>query len=135
VDGNDPLPVYDEVRAARARAVAGEGPTLIEVMTYRRKGHAEHDMQKYVPDGEIAAWETRDPVDRYERYLAAEETASRDELAAVGAEITEYLEAEIDAALASPLPESGVALESVYAFPPRAWDFLAPYRAPKGEDA
>jgi TPP-dependent pyruvate/acetoin dehydrogenase alpha subunit len=135
VDGNDPLPVYDEVRRARARAVAGEGPTLIEVMTYRRKGHAEHDMQKYVPEGEIASWEARDPIDRYERYLTAEGTASRDELAEAGKEVAEYLEAEIDAALASPLPPGEIALENVYAFPPRAEDFLAPYRDAKGDEA
>jgi pyruvate dehydrogenase E1 component alpha subunit/2-oxoisovalerate dehydrogenase E1 component alpha subunit len=135
VDGNDPLPVYDEVRRARERATAGMGPTLIEVMTYRRKGHAEHDMQKYVPDGEIAAWEARDPIERYERTLTAEGTASRDELAEVGREVHEYLEAEIDAALASPLPSEAVALESVYASPARAEDSLAPYRDAKGDRA
>src|SRR5687768_14580887 len=52
-DGNDVLAVYDVTREAVDRARRGEGVTLIELMTYRRKGHAEHDNQSYVPPGEI----------------------------------------------------------------------------------
>jgi pyruvate dehydrogenase E1 component alpha subunit/2-oxoisovalerate dehydrogenase E1 component alpha subunit len=51
------LEVYQVTRTAVDRARAGEGVTLIELMTYRRKGHAEHDNQSYVPPGEIEAWE------------------------------------------------------------------------------
>ncbi len=132
VDGNDPLAVYDAVRAARARAVAGEGPTLVEVTTYRRKGHAEHDTQKYVPPGEIEAWaEHNDPVDRFTAFLLEAGHATRESLDLMDAEIRAELEAEVDAAQASPLPEPEVALENVFADPPRAADTLAPYR---GED-
>jgi pyruvate dehydrogenase E1 component alpha subunit/2-oxoisovalerate dehydrogenase E1 component alpha subunit len=128
VDGNDPLPVYDAVREARSRGIAGEGPSLIEVLTYRRKGHAEHDMQKYVPEGEIEAWEKKDPVDLYEKNLIAGGYASRKDIDAVGEEVKKHLEEEIDAAMASPMPEPGIALEDVYAVPSRAEDVLAPYR-------
>ena len=128
VDGNDPLAVYDSVRAARARAVGGDGPSLIEVMTYRRKGHAEHDMQKYVPEGEIEAWEAKDPVDRYHRALIEGNHADQKELDAVGNEVDAYLEEEIDASLAAPLPEPGIALEDVYGVPSVTPDTLAPYR-------
>jgi pyruvate dehydrogenase E1 component alpha subunit/2-oxoisovalerate dehydrogenase E1 component alpha subunit len=128
VDGNDPLAVYDAVKGARGRAVAGEGPSLIEVLTYRRKGHAEHDMQKYVPAGEIEAWEKKDPVDRFERMLLEGGRTARDELAAVAHEVGAVLEEEIDAALAAPLPDPEIALEHVYATPERAEDTLAPYR-------
>jgi TPP-dependent pyruvate/acetoin dehydrogenase alpha subunit len=76
--------------------------------------------------------EARDPIDRYERFLAAEGTASREDLDAVGREVAAYLEAEVDAALDSPLPAGETALESVYAFPERAEDFLAPYREKEG---
>jgi TPP-dependent pyruvate/acetoin dehydrogenase alpha subunit len=128
VDGNDPLTVYDAVAAARARGIAGKGPSLIEVLTYRRKGHAEHDMQKYVPAGEIEKWEQNDPVDRFERTLVSEGHATREELTALSHEVTAALEEEIDAALAAPLPEPTIALEDVYAIPARAEDTLAPYR-------
>ena len=61
-DGNDVLAVYDVTKAAVDRARRGEGVTLVELMTYRRKGHAEHDNQSYVPPGEIERWaEENDP--------------------------------------------------------------------------
>jgi len=128
VDGNDVLAVYDAVRAARERARSGNGPSLIEVMTYRRKGHAEHDMQKYVPEGEIDAWVQKDPLERYQRELIEAGLATEKDLEAVSAEVTAHLEEEIDAALAAPLPDPAIALEDVYAVPSRAEDFLAPYR-------
>ncbi len=128
VDGNDVLAVFDAVRTARARAVGGEGPTLIEVVTYRRKGHAEHDTQKYVPEGEIETWEKDDPIARYERSLADSGHAHEEDLAAVQREVAAYLEEEIDAALASPMPDPGVAVEGVYAPPFLTPDTLAPYR-------
>src|SRR5690349_22320019 len=65
-DGNDVLAVYDVTRRAVDRARRGEGVSLVELMTYRRKGHAEHDNQSYVPDGEIEQWEREnDPITRY----------------------------------------------------------------------
>src|SRR6476646_2549344 len=65
-DGNDVLAVYGVTKRAVERARAGDGVTLIELMTYRRKGHAEHDNQSYVPDGEIERWEREnDPIARY----------------------------------------------------------------------
>src|SRR5215218_4334211 len=65
-DGNDVLAVYDVTKQAVDRARTGGGVTLIELMTYRRKGHAEHDNQSYVPAGEIDRWAAEnDPIDRY----------------------------------------------------------------------
>src|SRR5690606_25445851 len=58
VDGNDVLAVYQATRIAVDRARAGGGATLLEMITYRRKGHAEHDNQHYVPPGEIEHWAT-----------------------------------------------------------------------------
>src|ERR671933_620743 len=72
-DGNDVLAVYDVTKRAVDRARRGEGVTLIELMTYRRKGHAEHDNQSYVPAGEIERWaKTNDPLDRYVARLTGE---------------------------------------------------------------
>src|SRR5205809_973536 len=65
-DCNDVLAVYEVTKRAVDRARRGEGMSLIELMTYRRKGHAEHDNQSYVPKGEIERWERdNDPLDRY----------------------------------------------------------------------
>ncbi|HSB54202.1 MAG TPA: thiamine pyrophosphate-dependent dehydrogenase E1 component subunit alpha, partial [Gemmatimonadales bacterium] len=59
-DGNDVLAVYEVTKTAVDRARSGGGVTLIELITYRRKGHAEHDNQSYVPPAEIARWEAKD---------------------------------------------------------------------------
>src|SRR3989441_8090990 len=56
VDGNDVLAVYEATRSAVERARRGEGVHFIEVKTYRRKGHAEHDDQHYVPRDELERW-------------------------------------------------------------------------------
>ncbi|HXQ60653.1 MAG TPA: thiamine pyrophosphate-dependent dehydrogenase E1 component subunit alpha [Acidimicrobiales bacterium] len=69
VDGNDPLAVYSAVSDAAARARAGEGPTLVEAVTYRLYGHVFGDRMTYVPPGELdAAWEA-EPVARFRRHL------------------------------------------------------------------
>ncbi len=110
VDGNDVVAVYEATARAVAHARSGGGPTLLELMTYRRKGHAEHDAQKYVPEGEIEAWEAKDPVTTYERRLLEEGSATEDELAAIRDRVNEEVEAAREAALASdmPVPESGI---------------------------
>ena len=71
VDGNDVLAVYGVVRAAVARARAGGGPTLVECVTYRTEPHTNSDDDsRYRSAEEVAAWVARDPVARFERYLA-----------------------------------------------------------------
>ncbi|MBK8099773.1 MAG: 3-methyl-2-oxobutanoate dehydrogenase [Planctomycetes bacterium] len=72
VDGNDVLAVYAATRDAVARARAGDGPTFIEAVTYRRLGHSSSDdPSKYRDEAEVKAWERKDPVDRFRRYLTA----------------------------------------------------------------
>jgi pyruvate dehydrogenase E1 component alpha subunit len=62
IDGNDVLTVRDEVAKAVAKARAGEGPSIIECMTYRHYGHSRTDPAKYRPEGELEEWLMRDPV-------------------------------------------------------------------------
>ncbi len=118
-DGNDVLAVYDVTKAAVDRARRGEGVTLIELHTYRRKGHAEHDNQSYVPPGEIERWEREnDPLDRYVAALTDQEGATRDELAAIDARVQSEIDAATDEAERSPMPQPTDALVGVYADPP-----------------
>ncbi len=117
-DGNDVLATYAVTKRAVDRARAGGGPTLIELMTYRRKGHAEHDNQSYVPAGEIERWEREnDPVDRYVAVLTAEGVKSA-ELGAIDDRVRQEIDAATDAAEASPNPEPVDALVGVYASQP-----------------
>lgn len=70
VDGNDVLAVHKVVSEAVERARRGEGPTLIEALTYRMGGHStSDDPSKYVPKEELEAWAEKDPVERFRRYL------------------------------------------------------------------
>ncbi|HET6701704.1 MAG TPA: thiamine pyrophosphate-dependent dehydrogenase E1 component subunit alpha [Gemmatimonadaceae bacterium] len=117
-DGNDVLAVFDVTKEAVDRARRGEGVTLIELMTYRRKGHAEHDNQSYVPAGEIERWEREDdPLDRYLRVLTAELEFDDATIAAIDARVKDEIDAATDAAEASPMPEPSDALVGIYAEP------------------
>src|SRR5919112_162640 len=105
-DGNDVLAVYDVTKEAVDRARRGEGVTLIELMTYRRKGHAEHDNQSYVPAGEIDRWASEnDPVDRYARRLTTTEGIAAAELEAIEARVQAEIDDATDIAEKSPPPE------------------------------
>jgi TPP-dependent pyruvate/acetoin dehydrogenase alpha subunit len=71
IDGNDVLVVHRAVREAVERARRGEGPTFIETLTYRHKGHSRSDPAKYRPAGELEEWLRRDPIPRSEGHLRA----------------------------------------------------------------
>jgi pyruvate dehydrogenase E1 component alpha subunit/2-oxoisovalerate dehydrogenase E1 component alpha subunit len=119
-DGNDVLAVYDVTRRAVDRARAGGGVSLIELMTYRRKGHAEHDNQSYVPPGEIEGWEREnDPIDRYIKRLIEEFELEPAQLEAIDERVRAEVDKATDDAEKSPAPEPLDALEGIYAEPPR----------------
>lgn len=116
-DGNDVLACYEVTKNAVERARAGGGATLIEFVTYRRKGHAEHDNQSYQPKEQIAEWEKNDPVDRYVKQLAGNGWATGNELNAIDERVTKELDAAVALCESEPLPEIGTALDAVYADP------------------
>jgi len=117
-DGNDVLAVYDVTKRAVDRARRGEGVTLIELITYRRKGHAEHDNQSYVPEGEIDRWAAEnDPIDRFTKVLRSEKVKAA-ELTAIDDRVKAEIDAATDVADASPMPEPVEALRGVYAGQP-----------------
>jgi pyruvate dehydrogenase E1 component alpha subunit len=109
VDGNDVEAVFEATREARERAVAGNGPTLIEAVTMRMHGHAAHDDMRYVPRELLDEWEARDPIRRYEERLHA------DDVEAIRASVKEELDRETEWALAQPMPEPSAATAGVFA--------------------
>ena len=115
VDGTDVLAVYDATSEAVARARADEGPSLIECVTMRMHGHAEHDPADYVPREMLEEWQKRDPVVLFENVLLEhgiidEETASKMREAAR----QKAIEAR-KKALADPLPDPATVEQGVYA--------------------
>jgi len=115
VDGNDVLAVYGVVREAVERARAGQGMTLIEAVTYRLSGHAQHDAQTYVPGEELQAWRRRDPIARFVERLKDEGHASAEEIDSVDARVESELDEAVDQAAASPYPAPEQSLAGVYA--------------------
>ncbi len=119
-DGNDVVATYEVTRAAVERARAGGGVTLVELVTYRRKGHAEHDDQRYVPEGEIARWEGNDPIERHQRRLTESGWATGEELRAVDARVDRALDEALTRCQDEPFPDVSTALTGVTATPPSA---------------
>jgi len=118
-DGNDVLEVYRATRDAVERARGGGGVSMLEFMTYRRKGHAEHDSQSYVPDGEVERWErTNDPIDRYARRLIVEFGFPTADVGAIDDEVRLTVDAATEIAEQSPVCDGPDALRGVYADPP-----------------
>jgi pyruvate dehydrogenase E1 component alpha subunit/2-oxoisovalerate dehydrogenase E1 component alpha subunit len=118
-DGNDVLATYDVTRQAVDHARAGHGVALVELITYRRKGHAEHDNQSYVPAGEIEQWAAEnDPIDRYLHVMRSVLGVSDDEIAAIDARIMREIDDATDLAERSGTPDASEALMGVYADPP-----------------
>jgi len=114
VDGNDLFAVHATASEAAARARAGEGPTLIESMTYRQVGHSRSDPAKYRPEGELEEWLARDPIVLLERTLGelgvpADQLEQRRQ--AVEAQVLEALER----AKSWPDPDPQTRFESILA--------------------
>ncbi|MAF27160.1 MAG: thiamine pyrophosphate-dependent dehydrogenase E1 component subunit alpha [Gemmatimonadota bacterium] len=115
VDGNDVLAVYDATRRALAHARSGHGPVLLEMKTFRMKGHAEHDDAKYVPPELLVEWRVQDPLLRYDALLESEGILTSEERENRTAALREEIDADADFAVASPMPEASYAAGRVTA--------------------
>lgn len=105
VDGNDAEAMYSAFAEAVARARAGEGPTLLECMTFRFYGHNFGDDDSYIPPAQKAAAIEADPVPRLRARLIADRIATEEELAAMETDIEAQIDDAFEFALASPWPE------------------------------
>lgn len=111
VDGNDAAAVHAAAAEARARCIQGEGPIFLVCETFRLGGHAEHDDQRYVDPAQKALWAARDPLPRFEAWMA-ERGWTPDP--ALGARLEAEVTQAADQALAEPLPDPGTLLQGVY---------------------
>jgi TPP-dependent pyruvate/acetoin dehydrogenase alpha subunit len=115
VDGNDPLAVYETVRAAARRARAGEGPTFIEGKTYRQRGHYEGDPMIYRSPEEMDSWKAKDPVPAFRARLLDSGLFRDAELEECIGEVIRQLDQAVAFASSSQTPEPASAMEGVYA--------------------
>jgi pyruvate dehydrogenase E1 component alpha subunit len=120
IDGNDADIVYRTAQAAFAKARAGEGPSLIECITYRHSGHSRADPAKYRPEGELEKWKERDPVkiyrERLKQFGIGEEAIAR-----IDAEVRQVVDDATAACKAAPPPPLDIIATDVYADGGFAW--------------
>ena len=115
--GNDLLAVLELSERLIAKTRAGEGPVLIECKTYRYRGHSEHDAALYRDQEELIEWQSRDPIPRFEFYLEKKGHDIKRIREQIDERANKTVQAAVDFAESSPLPESQEALEDIYAPP------------------
>jgi len=115
VDGMDPENVHDAVARAVKRAREKGGPTLLEMKTYRYKGHSISDPQKYRRKEELDEYKTKDPIALVMKNIFEYNYATQEELNAIDARITDVVEESVRFAEESPWPEEDELLKDVYA--------------------
>ena len=116
VDGNDILAVYDAVQAAAARARAGEGPTLLECVTYRQRGHCENNPIATCRDmAEVESWRGRDPIPRMRNDLLKRGIITDELVSTIDGEVRSEIEDAVAFAEASPSPDVAELCNDVYA--------------------
>lgn len=104
VDGQDVEAVYEATGEAIDRARRGDGPTLLEMKTYRYRGHSRADPAKYRPEGELERWKARDPIELLGARLAAEGLLSGEDQARARADMQVDIDAAAERARSAPLP-------------------------------
>lgn len=115
VDGNDVAAVYLAAKRAVSKARAGDGPTFIECKTMRMHGHSEHDAAKYVPRELLEEWKLKDPILKAEHLLRHLRYGNEDVFHEIGERVKKEIEAGVEFAEQSPLPEGGEVLDGVFA--------------------
>lgn len=115
VNGNDVLAVYDAALVAAERARSGEGPTLVECVTYRRGGHKRDDPATYRPQEEVTAWLSADPIEQLRGVLANDGRVGQEQMEAIDAEVQETISEAVRYAEESPAPSVETVLDEVYA--------------------
>ena len=115
VDGNDPVAMYSAAAEAVARARAGDGPTLIEAMTYRFMGHFYGDQMPYMDQEEYQAALAADPLPRFRAMLLEAGHATEEDLATIEKEAGAEADDAVEFAFASPPPDLSELFEDVYA--------------------
>jgi pyruvate dehydrogenase E1 component alpha subunit len=114
-DGNDLLAVYNKFKEIVQYVREGNGPVLVEAITYRWLGHSTSDPGKYRTKQEVDEWKKRDPIARFKEYLLSNQLVTDEEIKALEAASEEAVEESVKFALSSPEPTLESAFEDIYA--------------------
>jgi len=114
VDGMSPESVHESVARAVKRARAGEGPTLLEIKTYRYKGHSISDPQKYRSKEEVEEYKGRDPIKTVLDTILIKKFATKEEIEAIDKRVAGTVEESVKFAEESPWPDDSEVLKDIY---------------------
>ena len=114
VDGNDVLAVRELMLKASGHVRTGKGPVFIEAHTYRLRGHSIADPADYRPDEEVAYWEARDPIPRYQEWLISQGLISEEELDEIHSSVSFEIIAAVEFAVNSSFPKPEDLYKGVY---------------------
>jgi TPP-dependent pyruvate/acetoin dehydrogenase alpha subunit len=115
VDGQDVFAVHAATSEAIERARRGDGPSLLEMKTYRYRGHSRSDPAKYRPEGELERWKARDPIDILGQVLVADAVIGPNDAGEIRGEIQAEIDAAAERAAAAPYPTLEETRPYVYA--------------------
>jgi len=115
VDGMDVLTVYEASQKAIEHVRAGNGPFLLEIYTYRFRGHSMGDPERYRTPEEVKKWQDNDPIGRYRNYLIGHKIASARLLDELDAQVEEEVQKAVEFAENSPEPGLEELFRDVYA--------------------
>ena len=114
-DGNDLLAVYNKFEEIVQYVRDGNGPVLVEAITYRWLGHSTSDPGKYRTKKEVDEWKQKDPIDRFKKYLLENKIATAQEIEAIEKASEDAVEESVKFALSSPEPSLESAFEDIFA--------------------
>lgn len=114
VDGMSPEAVTEAIAKAAERARAGEGPTLLDIQTYRYKGHSMSDPQKYRSKEEVQEYQQKDPIEHVLRVIRDNKYLSESEIEAIEADVKSVVDESVKFAEESPLPDASELYDDIY---------------------
>src|SRR2546421_7625235 len=117
IDGMNPEPVHEAINRAVNRARQGDGPTLVEIKTYRYKGHSISDPQKYRTKEEVEEYKQKDPIEQVLRTIREKHYATEDEINTINQRVNAQVEESVKFAEESPWPDDSEVLKDVYMDP------------------
>jgi pyruvate dehydrogenase E1 component alpha subunit len=117
VNGMSPEAVHEAIEEAVARARRGDGPTLLDIRTYRYKGHSMSDPQKYRTKEEVAEWMEQDPIEHCLNVIKTNKWLSDKEIGEIDAWVKNEVEESVKFAEESPYPDADELYEDVYQEP------------------
>jgi acetoin:2,6-dichlorophenolindophenol oxidoreductase subunit alpha len=115
IDGNDVLAIYQVVSQAIERARSGQGPSLVENVTYRWRGHSKSDRNLYRTPDEIEDWKKRCPIKRFEQLLITSQVMSEEEIEGIDRAAKQTIDQAAEKAILMPEPTPENMEDEVYA--------------------